>query len=436
MDEDLELLRRFYSEDPVPDGRSLAVLQERMQFALDEETSGAKTRRRFTGFARHRWAMAMPVAVAMAILLVVVLLPRSNESELGMLVTSDRITQPHFLDSMVSFSYLPAGFHLTRDGRSNKLTGPAEFDRTILFSNGTDLLSVVISQSSHNDGPFQPATALSHAFVIPTKIRGHAGEIVQDIPSSVPLPRGIGKACGPPPPPYARNTSSSQIQLNWIERQGVEFTVAGTGLSLTELMQVVNGIVYHRGIDACLRDGRVVSATGGCSAGTVSSPPSDRLAIPPGGTEIAAGTVNSIPWVFSAGVAPDNTNTWLSLEYRGQAEVGGCSSGNNASSLLGVGTALDGQRFAVGAVPDLVTSVTATSTHGNSVSQPVFPTTLRGVAFFALSLGKVHGICDDVCGGQVTFTFYRGGASVATVTVPGDLTLGGFPVPDHKSGRT
>ena len=307
MDEDLEQLRRLYAEDPIPNERSLAVLHERMDAAFAQEASGAKNRpteRRFTGLTSRRWAWSMSAAVAVAVLVVVVLLPRTNQSDLGMLVTSYRAgqatnTQPHSLDNMVTFSHFPQGFHLTRDSRSNKLTRPVQFDRSILFSEGAKTLSIAIQQSSYFDGPFEPIGKLSNAIVTPTMIRGHPGEIVTIIPSGLTSPRGLRQPCGPARPPYASSTTLSQIQLTWIERPGVEFTVSGAGLNLDQLTQVANGIVYQRGIDGCFADGRVVSTTGGCAPGSVSSPPSDYLAIPPGGTQIASGTVNSIPWVFS-----------------------------------------------------------------------------------------------------------------------------------------
>ena len=75
--------------------------------------------------------------------------------------------------------------------------------------------------------------------------------------------------------------------------------------------------------------------------------------------------------------------------------------------------------------------MTATSNRGITVSQPVLPIKLHGLAFFALSLGSFHGVCDDLCQGQVTLTFYRGGTRLATATVPGDRNLGGFPIPTH-----
>lgn len=440
MDEDLEQLRRLYAEDPVPDERSLGVLRARMAAAFAQETSGAKKRltaRRVTGLMPRRWAWAMSTAVALTVLLVVVLLPRNDRSELGMLVANYRAgqpthTQPHFLDDMVTFGHLPEGFHLTSDFRSNKLTRPVQFDRTILFSEGAETLSIAIRQSSSFDGPFEPIGTLSNAIVTHTTIRGHPGEIVTVIPSGPTSPGGFPQPCGPARPAYASGNTLSQIQLTWIERPGVEFTVSGGGLSLDQLAQVANGIVYHRAIDECFADGHVVSTAGGCAPGTASSPPADDLAIPAGGTQIASGTVDSIPWAFSAAVAPNDTNTWYELAYRGQLVSGSCGSGGNAaSSQLDLATALDGQRFATGAVPDLVTSVTATSNRGNTVSQPVLPIRLDGLAFFALSLGSFHGVCDDLCQGQVTLTFYHGGTRLATVTVPGDRSLGGFPIPAH-----
>jgi hypothetical protein len=382
--------------------------------------------------------MSTAVAVVAA-LVVIALLPRTQQSDLGMVVTSYQEaqptnTQPHLLDNMVTFSHLPEGFHLTSDSRSNKITRLVQFHRTVLFSDGAKTLGIAIQQSSYFEGPFEPVGKLSNAIVTPTTIRGHPGEIVTVIPSGPTSQRGFPQPCGPARPPYASSDTLSQIQLTWIERPGVEFTVSGGGLSLDQLTQVANGIVYDSGIERCFAEGHVVSTTGGCAAGSVSSPPSDYLAIPTGGTQIASGTVDSIPWVFSAAVAPNDTNTWYELAYRGQLVSGSCGSGGDAaSSQLDLATALDGQRFATGAVPDLVTSVTATSNHGNTVSQPVLPIRLHGLAFFALSLGTFHGVCDDLCQGRVTLGFYRGHTKVATVTVPGDLSLGGFPVPDHKS---
>src|SRR5580692_533001 len=121
MDEDLEQLRRLYAEEPVPDERSLAVLHERMVAAFAHEASGAKkrrTERRFTGLTSRRWAWTMSTAVAVvAALVVVVLVPRSQQSDLGMVVTSYQAarpanTQPHLLDNMLTFNHLPEGFHL------------------------------------------------------------------------------------------------------------------------------------------------------------------------------------------------------------------------------------------------------------------------------------------------------------------------------------
>jgi hypothetical protein len=115
---------------------------------------------------------------------------------------------------------------------------------------------------------------------------------------------------------------------------------------------------------------------------------------------------------------------WYQFNFQGRLLSGSCGPQSLAPDVI-VNTTLSGQRFAFGAVPAWVTSVTATAS-GFTVSQPVLPKHLNAVAFFALYLGKSHGVCNDLCHGRVTIAFFRGSSKAANVVVPQDMGFGGF----------
>ena len=79
---------------------------------------------------------------------------------------------------------------------------------------------------------------------------------------------------------------------------------------------------------------------------------------------------------------------------------------------VGLATALNGQRFFIGATTSEVTSVVVTSKNGTTVRVPTLPHVLKNHSVFVLSLGVVHGVCDDLCQGKIGVSFFHDAKSL------------------------
>jgi hypothetical protein len=447
MDE-LEMLKALVQEDPAPDAETLTRGRMALDAAVASEKHDIRRGRfhqRWMLSTRRRWfALPAVIVVGAMALLVTEILPQGS-TDLGMQISYANSlpgrSQPHFLDSAVTFGYLPEGFALYSDALVNKVTPPVSFSQGFVFTNASsgklDTLSIEIEQDPRLY-QLGPGGTSPDATVIPMTIHGHRGVVIVRQPLS-PSPSGPSAStggsapCGPPRP--ARSPSgltapaAGNISFVWQERPNVAIHVSGSGISFDELRRVVDGLIYHAAAGDCLAGSHVLRRSGACQPGITTSPSSSEPTLPPGGHDVGSGTVDGQPWVLFASIEPGNM--WFQFNFQGRLLSGSCGSQSLAPDVS-VNTTLSGQRFAYGALPAWVTSVTATAGGGFTVSQPVLPTQLHGVGFFALYLGKSHGVCNGLCHGRVTVAFYRGSNKAATVLIPQDMDVSGF----RMSGQT
>ena len=366
---------------------------------------------------------------------------------------------PHLLDKEVTFGYLPSGFRLVSDERVNKTANPADYMRTIVYQGssvaGPAQVSLTIEQALSEQRLPQSLDSTSSVQYAFTSVRGHEalamnfsdhvsgqmttsyvnGQKRQSISCSGPVnapASQIDPMCRPfvsalKSQPQGPVFSSSRyltnlypaVSLQWIERQGVMFTLSGNGLSLSVLRQVANGIVYNPSIGNCIVNGRSL-ASGVCAAGISGSPPIDSTMVPAGGVELASGLVAGHKWALSADM--QKGDFWVDLGYSGEFQNGKWFGSTSASPTIALQTADNGQRFVFGMMPGSVTSLRAAVKGGLTLKTKVLPARLDGWSFFVLPLGKESGSCNSACNTPVQLTFYSGGRSVYSSSWSTDAT--------------
>lgn len=447
--DDIELVRRYFEREAGDRGGSLDAARSRLDAAIAGEIPsrlrglGVPARTRARG---RVWLLGAVALAASAALLPALLLPTSGYSDLGMQVSTAATflvsPEPHLLNGAVRLGFVPPGFHLVSDTAINGTLPQYHSGRLIDYSRstpaGTEDLKIVVYLSASQSrrtievAPFKTGNVTGSV----TRVHGHRAELeVASPPNPATLgkkqPRPAvstpGRTCGPPAT-KTLTTAPRSATVQWIESPGLEIAVVGLGVGSAEVIRVADALTYRPQAD-CLHDSRGSSA---CGTGVHSSPPYGRPPIPRGGTEVAAGTIDGHRWVYAASIMP--MNSWYRVTYEGAVLDGGCTSTpSSLAPTVRVITSLGGERVASGVVPGWVTSVAATSEHGYEVSQPVLPRSLGGLRFFILSLGRVGGICNDLCRGTVTLAFYRGATEAATVTMTNG-GLGGFSMSHHTVG--
>lgn len=370
---------------------------------------------------------------------------------------------PHLLDNEVTLGYLPSGFRLVSDERVNKTTNPADYRRTIVYqgrsATGPAQVSLTIEQALSEQRLPQSLSSTSSVQYSLTSVRGHEalamnfsdhvsgqvntsyvnGQKHQSISCSGPVnaPESqIDPICRPffsastsqPQGPIFSNSRSltnlyPATSLQWIERQGVMFTLSGNGLTLSVLRQVANGIVYNPSIGNCIVNGHSLGS-GVCAAGVSGSPPIDSTMIPVGGVELASGLVAGHKWALSADM--QKGDLWVDLGYSGEFQNGKWFGSTSASPTIALQTADNGQRFVFGMMPGSVTSFQAEVQGGSTLKMKVLPAKLDGWSFFVLPLGKVSGTCNSACNSPVDLTFYSGSRSVYSSVWSTDATGAGI----------
>jgi hypothetical protein len=372
---------------------------------------------------------------------------------------------PHLLDSEISFGYLPSGFQLISDERINKGTRPVSYQRTIVFQGGTSaspeqivlgiqqsaseaIQSRVPSPNSSESGSFTSVRGhkaievnfYDHVYghVSYTYFHGKRQEVITcSGPANAPISQ-VDPVCrggwstnksqpGPPPSvsPILTNTYP-RISLAWIERPGVMFSLSGSGMTLSTLKEIANGINYNSTIGNCIVKGKPLYS-GPCAPGVVGSPPVNSPLVPAGGTELASGTIAGRAWALSAHMQPGNV--WVDLGYSGQGGIGSWFSVSNASPTISVNTRNDGQRFLFGIVPSSVSSFAAKPQGHPTIHSNVLPARLDGWSFFVMPLGKVTGVCNAVCSSPLHITFYSGSKIVYSSNWSQDSTGSGLQIP-------
>jgi hypothetical protein len=210
---------------------------------------------------------------------------------------------------------------------------------------------------------------------------------------------------------------------SWLARAGRRRPLAGIGLALAGIGVLVAALVaVESGPPA-----QVTEATLGMQV-TGYSWVATTPALPPSYQVVATGTAFGRPWVV-AGPPPSSGRIGEWLAYAGKTLISGDaplgapttdatgSRRPRAALHLGVGLALDDQRFLVGASNGPVATVTVRAKGGTVVSGSVLPHRLGTTRFFVLSLGR-QGDCHQLCQGAVTVSVAnRGGRVLATRTV-------------------
>ncbi len=366
---------------------------------------------------------------------------------------------PHLLDNEVTFAYLPSGFRLVSDERVNKTTNPADYMRMIVYQGnstaGPARVSLTIEQALSEQKLPQSLRSTSSEEYAFTSVRGHEalaveyfdhvsgqvntsyvnGQKRQSISCSGPInaPKSqIDPICRtafsavksqPQGPIFSNSPSLTNLypatSLQWIERQGVMFTLSGRGLTLSVLRQVANGIVYNSSIGNCIVNGQSLES-GVCAAGVSGSPPINSTMVPAGGVELASGVVAGHQWALSADM--QKGDFWVDLGYSGEFQNGKWFSSTSASPTIALQTADNGQRFVFGMMPTSVTSFQATVQGGSTLKMKVLPAKLDGWSFFVLPLGKVSGTCNSACDSPVHLTFFSGSKSVYSSAWSTDAT--------------
>lgn len=372
---------------------------------------------------------------------------------------------PHLLDKEISFGFLPTGFHLISDERINKGTYPESFQRTIVYQGGTEahpeqIVFSIVQSANESLQPKLPTANASESGLF-TSVRGRKamaitfydhvtgtvsytyvnGKREESIscsgPSNAPANQ-IDPVCrgswpttkaqsGPPnsASPILTNTYP-RISLLWIERPGVEFNLNGSGLPLSVLKKIANGINYNPSIGNCIVNSKPLFS-GSCAPGVVGSPPVNSPLVPPGGTELASGTVANRTWVLSAHMQPGNI--WVDLGFSGQGGIGSWFSESSASPTISVQTRNDGERFLFGIVPNSVTSFTVKPVARSPIHGVVLPAKLDGWSFIVMPLGKVAGPCNAVCTSPLEIKFYSGAKNVYTTKWSQDSTGSALNIP-------
>lgn len=426
MDE-LQLIRELVRGDIGPDSLTIRRSREVLESAISQEQKHSRGLwiNTVSKVSRRPWWLAIPAAIVIVVaVLLTQVLPEGN-SDLGMQVSaaaplpSDSI--PRLLDHAVSFGYLPAGFQLSSDSLNNKTTTPPTFVQNFRFAKGSgstmEHLDVEIQQSFALFQFGGPESNPSRSGSTPVKIAGHPGAIYV---SSLGVHKGY--PCGPT---VTAPSSNQFIVINWQVRRGVELSVLGYGMTRGQLLTIADRLTYQPSIADCLSGAKVISHIAACTPGATSSPPTSVPTVPPGGKTIASGTADGEPWILSALIS--SGNSWIQLNYGGESVGSSCATSSTLAPQFDIATSLTGRRFAVGAVPSGVTSITATS-GSNKVSEPVLSKKLRGTGFFVLYLGSSKGVCDDLCQGPVTIDLYRGSAKAVSVRVAYDSEIGKFPM--------
>ncbi len=277
-----------------------------------------------------------------------------------------------------------------------------------------------------------PALGGSNATVTTTQIRGHQSQqaVVTDL----------------------SNGGTFGI-LQWVDYSDnvlIDFQVSGgDGVALAQLRDVAEHLTYNSKAIDCVNQGNLKTA-GHCAPGTATSPPANP--VPAGYAVIARGSANGKPWVLSGLVGtkefpvglghpqpsvpqPSSVHGIFANLYYDNSLLTDDSLVEEPPGLpyptdtlgLSLATAPNGQRFLLVLTTDQVTNIAVRSDGGTIVRATPLHRHLANHAVFVLSLGQVHGICDELCRGKVTVNFYHG-----TKLLP--VSLGGCGVHISDSG--
>lgn len=428
---------------------------------IDEIRSRAKRRR----MKRRLSYACSPLLIGLLILAVANVVYNASSNPEMKFTSFATPGPPHLLDKEISFGFLPSGFHLISDERINKATYPQSFQRTIVYQGGTavhpeQFVFSILQSANESLQPRVPAANATESGLF-TSVRGHKavaitfydhvtgtvsytyvnGKREKSIscsgPSNAPENQ-IDPVCRsawstnkvPSGPPISASpiltTTYPRISLVWIERPGVEFNLNGSGLPLSALKNIANGINYNPSIGNCIVNNKPLFS-GPCAPGVVGSPPLNSPLVPPGGTELASGRVANRTWVLSAHMQPGNI--WVDLGLSGQGGIGNWFSESSASPTISVNTRNDGERFLFGIVPNSVTAFTVKPDSRPVIRGAVLPAKLDGWSFFVMPLGKVTGVCNAVCTSPLEIKFYSGSKVVYSTKWSQDSTGSNLSIP-------
>ena len=352
--------------------------------------------------------------LALALFLAFVLQPSPSkavpEATFGFQVTSysaklSTAPAPHLLNNALSFGYLPPGFHLLSDGQANKVTTPYRFVQSVIFgtndkrlgtkNNPQDAFTISVVQAASFDHPLSPANPFPGVTVMTeTTVRGHLAQLV--------MQKGTAN-------------TAPEVVLQWIEAPGFAIYIGGvSGPTIAMIEAVADHLTFRPGVHNCV-DGDKVVASKSCAAGTVSSPPAS---VPAGNTVLAGGSVKGNPWILSG--SAQGGQIAVALNYQGAVQTQSSVPDSSSAYVLDLSTGLDGERFLIGSAPDLVTEVMVISRGGTTVQAATLRHRLGNHSAFVLSLGQFHGVCDDLCQGRVSVSFFHDNHPLGSTTMDHD----------------
>ena len=438
------------------DEKRTILFEEMAPYAigLEEIRSRAKRRKaRRRGFLSVTAFMVLLAGIGFA-------MESGNTDKLGTVQFTSFKTPgpPHLLNHEVSLGYLPAGFALVSDEQDNRVTAPADYQRTIVYEGGTQSapqqVSLSIEQTQENGLPSKLPSSNSSEEYSFSVVDGHKALVVtafDHVSGTVSYSYAGGQkhetiTCeGPANAPRnqidpicrsAFNSANSRdigpslpnvaapsniypiVSLKWIVSPTVSFTLVGRGLSRATLDKIAGGISYNPSVGNCIVANRYLSSKG-CAPGVKGSPPVDSPLVPAGGVELASGVAAGHSWALSADL--QKGNVWVDLGYSGQFSSGGKWFGSTAAATtVDMTTADNGQSFLFGMVPDYVTEFQASVVGGATTKMGVLPAKLDGWAFFVLPLGKESA--------PVRLSLYAQNGIVYTGTWKSDSSFSGIPL--------
>ncbi len=355
---------------------------------------------------------------------------------------------PHLLNGEVSLGPQLSGWRLISDRQTNISTTPANYSSAITYENDSTTngksFTITINQGAVNpDFVTPPAGGIANATMDQVTVKGQKALLLQISNqisyTSVKGPNGtqsitFSGACsdaiptnsvGAPLTNQCQGTTQPNHKgpntiLQWKLSPILGVQLVGFNLSPVEIQDIASALVINPSLDNCMPDGNPIHS-GQCAPGIIASPPINTPQVPIGGTELAYGTVQNQPWVFSASVSA--SNSWMEVVY-GNTVV--TSSGSTKPmATVNWDNASNGETFLSGTVPSWVTSVSVSGPSNQTTA--LLPTTLDGWSFFVLPMGVATAPCNGVCSEPITATFYDGSTVVGHATMATtETSYGGF----------
>jgi hypothetical protein len=271
-----------------------------------------------------------------------------------------------------------------------------------------------------------------------TKIRA----VVVELIDSAPIPRPLPELDQPSPSRSGHVAPKVRFGLD---------RVRGRGVLLPAASLIILGIVglvadswssSNRAIPKTSSSKFVTEATLGFKMTSYMSPPPP---VPKGSqwpavfTYVGSGTFFGVPWSVY-GAAPPTQQICMGFVFAKTSASWSCLGPRKSNPLpqteagvnTGDVTAPNGQRFLLVVTNGAITELRVRAPDGETVSAYPLPQRLGNTSYFMVSLGRVGGVCSNLCRGPVSVTFLTSagpvdvGAGQSSIT---QTTGGGFGGP-------